>query len=246
VTEIPEHLLKRSKERRAAIGGEDAPADEAAPAAEAAPPAAPAAPAAPAVPATAAAAEVAPAPPEPVRPEVAAARNRKKVPFWALPVLVGLPLWAYVYAGTLEPPPAADDDPVTLGEAVYSSCAACHGGDGGGVGSFPALTAVLETWPDYRDHMAWVRLGSAEWPGDTYGATDEPKDGGMPPHPQLTDEELAQVVLYERVAFGGLEEGSEEYLALEAIAHGDEAFADGGLGELSAEAGVEESALEGG
>ena len=27
MTEIPEHLLKRSKERRAAIGGEDAPAE---------------------------------------------------------------------------------------------------------------------------------------------------------------------------------------------------------------------------
>ncbi len=34
VTEIPEHLLKRSKERRSAIGGGDAPAEEGAPAGE--------------------------------------------------------------------------------------------------------------------------------------------------------------------------------------------------------------------
>ena len=85
-----------------------------------------------------------------------------------------------------------------------------------------SLRAVRETWPDYRDHMAWVRLGSAEWPGDTYGAHRKPKSGDHDAGvPACTDEELAQVVLYERSAFGGLEEGDEEYEQLVAIAEGE-------------------------
>ena len=43
----------------------------------------------------------------------------------------------------------------------------------------------------------------------------------MPAHPALTDQELAQVVLYERVEFGGMEEAGEEYELLLAIAEGD-------------------------
>ena len=39
---------------------------------------------------------------------VAAATRRNRVPFWAMPVLAGLPLWAYVYQATLEPAPSGD------------------------------------------------------------------------------------------------------------------------------------------
>lgn len=243
MTEIPEHLLKRSKERRAAIGGDDAPAAEAPAAATPATTDAPAAAPVAAAAATPAPVEEAPKP-VPVRPEVAAAQRRKKIPYWAMPVLLGLPVWAYVYTGTLEPPPADASTPFALGQTVYNGCAACHGDTGGGI-SGPALDGVLEVFPDYRDHMMWVRLGSNGWPGDTYGATDKPVNGGMPAHESLTDEELAQVVLYERAAFGGLEEGSEEYLELEAIATGETTFAEAGLGEDSAESGVDESALGG-
>jgi mono/diheme cytochrome c family protein len=245
VTEIPEHLLKRSKERRAAIGGDDAPAADAAPSGEAVQPAADARAAAPAVPVAAAAAEVAPPPPAPVRPEVAAAQRRKKIPFWAMPVLAGLPLWAYVYQATLEPPPAPEAGPMALGEQVYGGCASCHGATGGG-GVGPALSAVLEVWPDYRDHMMWVKLGDEGWPADTYGATAKPKGSGMPGHPQLTDAELAQVVLYERASFGGMDPASEEYLALVEIAEGRMTFEEAGLGELSTEAGVDAASLAAG
>lgn len=243
MTEIPEHLLKRSKERRAAIGGESAPASDAPAAATPAPAEAAATPAPAAAAATPAPVEETPKP-KPVRPEVAAAMRRKKIPFWALPVLLALPLWAYAYQGTLEPPPADASTPFALGQAVYGRCGSCHGAGGGG-GAGPALTGVLEVFPDYRDHMMWVRLGSTGWPADTYGATDKPVNGGMPPHDALTDAELAQVVLYERAAFGGLEEGSEEYLELEAIATGEMTFAEAGLGELSEAAGVPESELGG-
>lgn len=241
MTEIPEHLLKRSKERRSAIGGDDASSAEAPAAATPATTEAPAP--APAAAATPAPVEEAPKP-VPVRPEVAAAQRRKKIPFWAMPVLLGLPVWAYVYQGTLEPPPADASTPFSLGEGVYGGCAACHGpGGGGGVG--PALDAVLEVFPDYRDHAMWVKLGSTGWPADTYGANGSPVNGGMPAHESLTDAELAQVVLYERAAFGGLEEGSEEYLLLEEIAEGLTTFAEQGLGPESEEAGVDESALGG-
>jgi hypothetical protein len=245
VTEIPEHLLKRSKERRAAIGGDDeAPAAAAGPAGE---PAAPAPSAAPAVPAAAAAAVEPAAPaPKPVRPEVTAALRRRKIPFWAMPVLAGLPLWAYVYQATLEPPPAAELTPLEAGGVVYNGCASCHLPDGAGQGATPGLTAVLETWPDYRDHMMWVRLGDEGWPGTTYGATNKPKNVGMPAHGALSDAELAEVVLYERVTFGELDPTSEEYAKLVEIADGVSTFADAGLGDLSTAAGVDPAKLEGG
>jgi mono/diheme cytochrome c family protein len=245
VTEIPEHLLKRSKERRAAIGGEEAPAaEETAPATPAAEPAGDE-PAAVAVPAAAAAVEPATPAPKPVRPEVAAALRRRKIPIWAMPVLAGLPLWAYVYQATLEPPPAGESDPLVLGEEVYSGCASCHGASGGG-GQGPALDAVLEVWPDYRDHMMWVKLGDTGWPGATYGATEKPKGVGMPEHGAFTDAELAQVVLYERTAFGGMDPSSDEYLALVEIAEGRTTFADAGLGDVSTAAGVDPAELESG
>jgi mono/diheme cytochrome c family protein len=242
VTEIPEHLLKRSRERRAAIGGEGA-ADEGTPtgteveASAEAPAAAPAAAAAP----TPAPVPAAP-PPKPVRPEVAAALRRRKIPLWALPVLLALPLWAYVYQATLEPPPKPDDSPIALGGTEYAECAACHASDGsGGVG--PALTGVRETWPDYRDQMAWVRLGSAGWPTNTYGAEPKEKKGGMPPHPAMTDAQLAEVVLYERATFGGLQPTDKEYTDLEAIALGTTTFKDAGLGPLSQKDGVDPAVL---
>jgi hypothetical protein len=244
VTEIPEHLLKRSKERRSAIGGGDAPAEEGAPSGEveAAPAAAPVAPAA------AAAAVPEPEPvPEPVRPEVAAALSRRKIPYWAMPVLAGLPLWAYVYQATLEPAPTGELTPLEAGGAVYVSagCQGCHQASGAGNASTPGFEGVQETWPDYRDHMMWVRLGSVRWEefSDTYGATQKEIGGGMPPHAALTDQQLAEVVLYERVEFGGMEEEGEEYEALLAIAEGTATFADAGLGPISTDAGISEDEL---
>jgi hypothetical protein len=93
--------------------------------------------------------------------------------------------------------------------------------------------------------MMWVRLGSVGWEeySDTYGATDKPVAGGMPAHAALDDEELALVVLYERIEFGGLEEDSEEYLLLLEIAEGQTTFAEAGLGDVSTEVGIPEEDL---
>jgi mono/diheme cytochrome c family protein len=184
---------------------------------------------------------------------VAAALSRRKIPYWAIPVLAALPLWAYVYQATLEPAPSGELTPLEAGGEVYvsSACAGCHGAGGAGSASVPGFEAVQETFPDFRDHMMWVRLGNAGWFAasgeEVYGATGTPSNGGaMPAHPSLTDQELAEVVLYERVQFGGMEESGEEYEQLLAIAEGDLSFADAGLGELSTAAGISEDDLAAG
>jgi hypothetical protein len=69
---------------------------------------------------------------------------------------------------------------------------------------------------------------------------------GMPEHGAFTDAELAQVVLYERTAFGGMDPSSDEYLALVEIAEGRTTFADAGLGDVSTAAGVDPAELESG
>src|SRR5436309_15355230 len=112
MTQVPEYLLQRSRERRAALGlppsgGGEAPA----PAAPAEGGAAPSeagvpAPAEAAVPAATAAA-VAPAvtepepEPEPVYFEPPQARSG--IPAWVVPVLALLPVWAFAYIGALNP-----------------------------------------------------------------------------------------------------------------------------------------------
>ena len=44
------------------------------------------------------------APPKPEPAYIQAARSRKRIPYWAVPVLAALPIWGYVYVRTLEPP----------------------------------------------------------------------------------------------------------------------------------------------
>jgi len=100
-------------------------------------------------------------------------------------------------------------DNLAAGGALYQQCVACHSDNGsGGVG--PAFTAgaILVTFPagSCSDHIAWVSVGTGGWPESTYGATNKPVGGvGLMPafDTSLTEEQIAQVALYERVAFGG-------------------------------------------
>jgi mono/diheme cytochrome c family protein len=169
-----------------------------------------------------------------------------------VPVLAFLPLWAYVYTGTLSPPPAGEG-PEVLGEELYagSGCGGCHGaGGGGGVG--PAFTggSIYETFPDFVTHFEWVRLGSAGWQeerGGAYGATDKPVGGGMPGfgEDQLSDHDLLFIVLHERL-LGGENPDTEDAEALEAVVLLMEENPELTLEEALAEAGVEAGGAESG
>lgn len=222
MTEVPEHLLQRSRERRQALGlpvaggGGDAPAPAAAAAAETPAPAAEAAAPAP-QPAAPAPAPAPPPPPKPLPQYVVAAQTRKRVPVWAMPVLAGLPLWAFIFATTLTPPGLGESDPLVIGREVYTSkCASCHGASGGG-GVGPGLSGgeVLLTFPDPLDHVAWVEGGEEAANEDrTYGDPSRPGGarnldefaGVMPGFAtSLTPEEIAAVVRYEREVLSGAE-----------------------------------------
>jgi mono/diheme cytochrome c family protein len=223
LTEIPEHLLERSRARRAALGlgGDDSGAAPAAGPAESSPGEVAPRPATPAK--AAAVAPVAAKAPEIVlSPYAQAAIARKKIPVWAVPVLLFLPLWGFLYWGTLDPEPVEALGLAAEGATQYSSCASCHGaGGGGGVG--PELKTVTQTFPDYQGHVWWVVNGSAAVsPGSPYGSPDREggqriSNGGMPAWGEgLTAEELLSVVYYERDHFGGASEA--DLAALEAIA----------------------------
>jgi mono/diheme cytochrome c family protein len=236
VTEIPEHLLKRSRERRSAIGqggDSDAPAADAAatPATGATTPATtgaatPAAAATPSAPAARSAAPAAPAAP-PVKPDppyVAAAKRRKKIPFWAMATLSLMPVWGFIYVRALTDGPEVVAGPLGEGTEVYSNCAGCHGADGGGgVGYAFSGGEVLLTFPHIADQIRYVYYGTEGYNAegiDIYGNPD--REGG--PHvtgergvmpafgEQLTGPEIVAVVCHERYTIGGADPTSEDFV----------------------------------
>ena len=232
MTEIPEHLLKRSRERRSAVGqGADAsaPGDAATgsnlPAtttpASATPAVVPAASGPPAR--TAAAAPTAPPPPKPDPVYVQAAKQRRKIPFWAMATLSLMPLWGLMYVRAVTEPPEVVEGPLGIGTEVYSSCAGCHGaGGGGGVGYPFSGGSVLQTFPKIEDQIRYVYYGTEGYNAasvDIYGNPD--REGG--PHVtgqrgvmpafggQLTQYEIVAVICHERYDLGGADPTSEEW-----------------------------------
>ena len=235
MTDLPEHLLARSRARRSATGG----GDESAPAA--------ATPAATggdgSAPATATAAtrepvDTTPPAPDPVAPWVEAATTRQKIPFWAVPALALLPLWAAAYMLTLDTPTPTELGAFEAGEEIYGvNCSFCHGATGGGSGANPALTGpggVESTFATPAAQVAWVALGSA---GSTAAGFDTYGDGiprevtsGMPAWgDSLTPDELMEVVLHERSGLNdeefaievwkeGFEETLSDYLPADKVA----------------------------
>lgn len=219
MTEIPEHLLKRAAARRAELTGGEAPAEGGADAAPVAPSDAVAPAAAAKAPKQQAPLPTLDAEPAPAVPEiavVAAARSRKRVPFWAAPVLALLPLWAFIYVFAVQPPPAGENDPLVIGKEVYSLCQGCHGPSGeGGAGQKLNEGDVLKTFKDPLEQVHWIAFG-AEGGGarddGTYGDLDRP---GGPRNidtlsnkmaaygSTLSPEELAAVTIYIRTEFGG-------------------------------------------
>ena len=216
MTEIPEHLLRRSKERRAALsgeGGEQAATAEAAEVTAESPRAT-----APVVASTAppvqaggggAVGPTAGAPAAILEPEAPRlGPTRTKIPVWVMPLLAALPLWGIIYLGAFGPrQKASASDPVVLGGQVFAAnCSSCHGANGeGGVGPKLSGGEVIKTWPKVADHVAWVHTGGTPFVGKTYGATNHPVPANnvMPAFGgTLTDTQIAQVVCYERVSMG--------------------------------------------
>ncbi|MEQ1873977.1 MAG: c-type cytochrome [Ilumatobacteraceae bacterium] len=242
MTEIPEHLLKRSQQARGAAA--DAPGAAVTPVASTAA-ASSSSTTAPAEPAGKVArtevAPVGPPPPKPDSPVVAAYKARKKIPVWAMMTLSILPVWAFMYVRALEPPTVEATGPLGEGATVYNQCASCHGGGGeGGVGYSFLDGAVITTFPHIEDHLNWVKFGSEAYvaagveiygdPNRAGGARIAGATGVMPAAGEalgLTDVEILAVVCHERyelsgAAHEGLEyekwcsEKSEIFLALEA------------------------------
>jgi mono/diheme cytochrome c family protein len=235
VTEIPEHLLKRSRDRRSALGlgGDDAAASGDAPStatpattAAAATPAA-AAPSGP-VGRKAAAQAAPPPPPKPDPPYVAAAKSRKKIPFWAMLSLSLLPIWLFMYVRSVTEAPAVASGPLGVGTELYSGCQSCHGSNGeGGVGRQFSEGEVTKTFPHIEDQLRFVYFGTAEYNlagVSSYGNPD--REGG--PHltqslgvmpgqgstvgGDLTDDEVLAVVCHERYDLGGADPQSDAYI----------------------------------
>jgi mono/diheme cytochrome c family protein len=216
LTEVPEYLLRRSRERREALGLATGGGDAPPPSGDAPPPSGESPPAAAAAPAPGsgdtAPAVVEPEPAAALPTYIAPRAPRSGIPIWMFPVLVILPFWAIVYVGALAPPQRAVTlTPIQLGAQVFTAnCASCHGANGEGVGEFPKLAGeVLLTFPTEADHVKWVEEGSQTKPtGTPYGDPARPggqhvvKLGKMPAFAStLSPEELNAVVLYERETF---------------------------------------------
>ncbi len=224
MTEIPEHLLKRSQERRAALSGEAAPAG-AADAPQATPAGTAVTPAPAAKAAAPAAAPAAPPPPKPDPPYVESYKKRKKVPVWAMMTLCLLPLWAFMYVRSLTPEPLVVHGPLGDGAKIFTgSCSSCHAADGsGGAGRQLSDGEVLKTFPHIEDQLNLVYTGSQAFGlaglpyyGDAarahlgYNGAFMPaqgaKNGGA-----LTEAEILAVVCEERYGISGADPEGADY-----------------------------------
>ena len=122
-----------------------------------------------------------------------------------MPVVIALPFWAFLYTGAFGERAVEAEGPVARGATIYTAqgCGGCHGPTGGG-GVGPAMGGVTETFPNFADHVAWVKNGSAGVKGQPYGAKGAIATGGMPGF-DLPEEDIIAVVCHERVTLGGAE-----------------------------------------
>lgn len=216
MTEIPEHLLRRSRERRAALGlggdgggGEESSAGALPSSSQAATPAK-------ATPAKAAATKAA-APaiiespavvvPAYVRPT---GPHKLPIPLWVMPVIVALPFWAFFFPGAFSnhTPPSAN--PLVIGNNLYqANCSTCHGAQGqGGVGPMLHGGQAVLTFPNIADQIAWVENGSIGLTkNEPYGNPNRPggqhvasKDDMPSFKSSLSLTQIQEIVNYERTA----------------------------------------------
>lgn len=222
MTEIPEHLLNRSKARRSAASGESsgdtAPVVASATKAVATSDSAPKVAQAPKV-----------APPEPGY--VLAAKARRKIPFWAMAGLALLPIWAFLYLVALSPEQKKVEGPMATGVQIYGGCAGCHGANGaGGAGQVLYQGQIVKTFPHIEDMLNYVYNGSQKYLSaglESYGDPD--REGGarnllgyngaaMPQQGKsaggaLTEYEILGVVCHIRYDITGIAPTDEQWAA---------------------------------
>ncbi len=239
MTEIPEHLLKRSKAAKGGKSGDGGSSDGGADGGSTPVAAESAAPVAAQPAANLPNLDPEPEPPKPVPHFVAASMARKRIPVWVLPVIAALPVWAYAFAGTMQQP-EVEDELFIEAEELYVACAGCHGANGGGGSGYPLSDGeVLATFPAVIDMMVHVARGSDAIQGEEYGArTDDPRisgargQGAMPAQlASLSQLELELVVFHERAVLSGEDyetPAMEEWMEhmREAIEAGDESEID--------------------
>ena len=171
---------------------------------------------------------VRPGEPKPAKPDphyVVAAKQRRKVPFWAMATLSLMPVWGFVYVRALTEGGEVSEGPLAAGAEIYGNCASCHGGGGGGgVGYAFTEGEVLKTFPNIEDQVRYVYYGTEQYNlagVEVYGNPD--REGG--PHltgeqgvmpgfgGQLSAYEIVEVICHERYTLGGADPTSEEYAA---------------------------------
>ncbi|MFZ9580539.1 MAG: hypothetical protein ACO3BV_08435 [Ilumatobacteraceae bacterium] len=217
MTEIPEHLLKRSRDRKAGGASSDAGAAAVPATTEAAAPVARAAAETPAQKPVS----------KPDAPYVAAAKSRGRIPYWAMGTLALMPVFLFMYVRGLQPQKAEASGPIAIGIEQYGACASCHGADGGG-GAGRALKdgESLKTFPHIEDMLNWVyngteayeaagvasygdpnREGGAHYPR-SYNGSAMPAQGAMAGG-ALTEYEILGLVCHIRYDISGADEAGE-------------------------------------
>jgi hypothetical protein len=162
--------------------------------------------------------------PEPDIPVVAAYKQRRKIPFWAMAALALLPIWAFMYARAVTTQAEEAAGPLAEGDLIYGNCASCHGGAGQGVAGLGyefTEGEVVRSFPHIEDMLRFVYWGTAEYalagveiPGNPErpgGAHVTGAQGVMPAQGAdaggaLTDYEILGVVCHERYTLGGAAE----------------------------------------
>jgi Cytochrome c len=161
---------------------------------------------------------------------VRAAKERKRMPFWAMGALGLLPVWAFLYLRGLQPVEEEVSGPLAVGAEAYTGCASCHGANGQGGAGRPLYNGeVLATFPKIEDMLNLVYAGSEQY--DLQGVTvwgDPNREGGahgpkgyngayMPQQGEkyggaLTEAEILGVVCHERYVIAGAEPTDEAYV----------------------------------
>ena len=192
VTEIPEHLLKRSRDRRAALGlggGERGRRRRGCPGRRRRPPPAPR-------PRRGGRRRAGrPGRPQgggrgpprhrrrsPIRRTSRPPSRRQKIPFWAMAALSLMPIWLFMYVRSLTEPPEVAAGPARRrrrGLRHLRQSATARSGEGG-VGRPFAEGEVLKTFPHIEDQLRFVYFGTAEYNIAGVDELRQPRPRGRP------------------------------------------------------------------